>query len=406
MARMRRAAAWIAAASLGAAALADPPSVAALNEEGIAQLAAGRPSEAAAAFEAASALRPDAEVLSRNLAAALALRGEELGRERRPAEAIRVLERAVSLHPTRLRYRVLLGRARFEEGDDALRMAAREDFAYVLGKDPDHLDALVNLGEILYLSRELEPAVGHLRHAVALAPDEPGIAARLAKAERELEVERSFGEISGSFFLVRYSPRITADRAQAVLLLCEEARGRLTATYGSYPPRIAVTLYTPDEFRSATDLHGWVSGLSDGTIRLTLGARTDPAALKGTICHELTHHILRAIAPGTPVWLHEGLAQVEEGRDVDRARARLRGTGALPVALLNADVLRQADPRRVELFYDIALAFTAYLDDAHRGGVQRFLRALGEGKSEAEAFRETFGDSRESLFDRWKTGLE
>jgi hypothetical protein len=205
---------------------------------------------------------------------------------------------------------------------------------------------------------------------------------------------------------VRYSPEIPREQAQEVLVLCEEARGRLAAAYTSYPPRIVVTLYTPGEFRSATDLHGWVAGLSDGTIRLTVGRKPDLAALRATIYHELTHHIVREIAPKTPVWLHEGLAQVEEGRSPQEAEARLRRAGRLPDGFLSAEVLRQNDPRKVALFYDAALAFTRFLDDGQRGAVQRLLREIGAGKEEAAAFRETFGDSREALFARWRASLE
>jgi len=378
----------------------------ALNEEGLHDLSAGRPADATRAFEAALALRPGTRVLEGNLAAALALRGEELRKERRAADAIPLLERAVRLRPTRLRYRILLGRARFETGDDLLRVAAREDFASVLAKDPDCLDALVNLGEIAYLARELEVAVDFYRRALALKPSDGDVALRLSKAQRELEVERSFGEVSGKSFLVRYSPSLSQEQAQAVLLLCEEVYGRLAATYDTYPPRTVVTLYTPPEFRSATAMHGWVAGLSDGTIRLTLAPDGDPASLRPTINHEMTHQIVREIAPRAPVWLHEGLAQIEEGRVAAQAEARLRRAGALPEGLLSAEVLRQNDPVKVALFYDAALAFTRYLDETHRGAIQGFLRGLGAGKGEADAFREAFGDCREMLFERWRTGLE
>jgi hypothetical protein len=326
---------------------------------------------------------------------------------------------ATRLHPERIRYRALLGHARLEGGDDLLRAAARADLSLVLDRDPGHLEALESLAEISYLDRELETAVGLLRRALALLPDGPGddalsfaarvrrarIAQRLEKAERELTVERSFAEIPGPLFLVRYSPDIAPEQAQKVLLLCEEARGRLAALYGTYPPRITVTLYTPAEFRSATALHGWVAGVSDGTIRLSLGGRDDPKSLSATIRHEMTHHVVRALAPSAPVWLHEGLAQIEEGRSAEEAAARLRGAGDLRDPLLSAAILREHDPRRVALFYDAALAFTRYLDDGQRGAVQRFLRELGAGKDEATAFREVFGDTREKIFERWTASL-
>lgn len=404
MAGMRRLAALVLAACTASA--GPPAAAAARNEEGLARLDDGRAAEAILAFDEALRLRPGSAVLERNLAAALAARAGELVRERRHGEALPLLERAVRLHPGRLSYRVVLGQARFDAGDGALRAAAREDLAFVLARDPDHLEALVQLGQIAYLERDLEEAVGLWRRAFALRPGDPQIAARLAKAERERDVEGSFGEIGGTWFLVRYSPSIPLARAQEALVLCEEARGRLSAAYGSYPPRIVVTLYTRDEFRSATDLHGWVAGLSDGTIRLAVGKDPDPAALKATILHELTHHVVREIAPQAPVWLQEGLAQTEEGRSVEAAEQRLRRAGTLEDNLLSAEILRQDDPRKVALFYDAALAFTRFLDDGQRGAIARLLRELGAGKQEAMAFREAFGDTRETLFERWRKSLK
>ncbi|MCK6460233.1 MAG: hypothetical protein L6Q95_10120 [Planctomycetes bacterium] len=397
---MRRALALLA---LSAASGGADPAIS-RNEQGLAHLAAGRADDARRAFEAALELRAGDRVLERNLAAALAMLAEERLEARDLGEALLLLERATRLHPGRIRYRALLGRARLEGGDDALLAAARADFEAVLEADPDHFEALLSLGRIAYLERDLDTAVARWRRALALQPGDPDLLSRLAKAEREREVEASFVEIRGPLFLLRHSPDIAPARAQAVLVLCEEARGRLAALHGSYPPRIAVTLYTPAEFRSATLLHGWVTGVSDGTIRLSLGSGDRPESLAPAIRHEMTHHVIRALAPRAPVWLHEGLAQIEEGRSAEKAAERLSGATGLSDSILSAAILREADPRRVALFYDAALAFTRHLDDGQRGAIQRLLRELGT-KEEAEAFREVFGDSREILFERWKSGL-
>ncbi|HEX5138727.1 MAG TPA: hypothetical protein VFY93_17275 [Planctomycetota bacterium] len=376
-----------------------------LNEAGIRELSLGHADGARKAFEEALEEHPDALVLRRNLAAALACCGEERLRDRDVGEALRLLERATRLHPSRIAYRVLLARARLAGGDDGLREAARADLELALAGDPDHLEALEGLARIAYVDRDLDAAIVRWRRASELRPGDAGILRSLADAERERQVEASFVEIPGPFFRLRYSPGIAPDRAQAVLVLCEEARGRLGALYGTYPPRIVVTLYTPAEFRNVTALHGWVKGVSDGTIRLSLGSRDDPGRLAGTIVHEMTHHVIRAIAPGAPVWLHEGLAQIEEGRSAEEAAARLRDAGELPDTLLSAAILAEGDPRRVAVFYDTALAFARYLDDGQRGALLRLLRELGAGKGEAEAFRDVFGESRETLFEKWRAGL-
>jgi protein kinase len=401
---MPRLVVWCALLGAAGAVHADPPEIVVLNERGIAHLLAGRPADAVRCFEQArEARRPDHPILKRNLAAALASLAEERRRASSPLDAVDLLRKAVDLHPERLRYRVLLGRARFEGGRDVDRLLAAEDFEWVLERDPDHLDALVNLGQIRYLERELADAEGHWRSALELRPSDPDVRARLAKAQRERKVEKSYESLMSASFRVRYAPTISAERAASVLRLCEEAYGDLTKRFETYPGLIVVTLYPPAEFRSATRMYGWVAGLSDGTIRITVGPATSNASLRATIYHELTHHLIRSHAPRVPVWLHEGLAQIAEGKSADRAVARLRRLGDLEVSELSAEVVRLRDPQQVSRFYDLAVSFTQYLLELQ--GYPGFLRvfvALREGQSETEALRTVYGSPRAGLFRQWR----
>ncbi|MHC4549135.1 MAG: tetratricopeptide repeat protein [Planctomycetota bacterium] len=397
---------WSLPLLLALAARADTPVAVDLNEAGLAHLHAGRAEAAARSFEEALARLPEQPVLRRNLGAALAAVAEQRRRDRRPLDAIDLLDRAVRLHPERLRYRVLLGRVRVEGGRAVDRLAAREDFRHVLDRDPDHLDALVNLGQLEYLERRLEEAVDHWQHALRLGPSDPDVRARLAKAERELRVERAYACVKSASFRVRYAPAIPAETAATVLRLCEEAHGDLTKRFETYPEQIVVTLYPPEEFRSATQMHGWVSGLSDGTIRITVRRGAGIAALRATIYHELTHHLIRRLAPQAPVWLHEGLAQIAEEKSVARAEGRLRRLEPLASVELAAQIVRQSDPRAVSRFYDLALAFTHHLLELQ--GYPGFLRlcaALRAGRSEEQALRRVYGAGRDLLFRRWRERL-
>jgi tetratricopeptide (TPR) repeat protein len=390
------------------AAAAETAEAVAANEAGIRQLLEGRPAEAVVAFEKAHERAPESVVVRRNLAAALAALGEEKRKAHDPHGAVELFDRAVTLHPERLRYRVLRGLARVETGVEGLRYYAREDFAYVLDRDPDHLDALFNLGEVAYMDRQLEEAVALWRRARALRPSDASIQSRLDKAERELAVERSYEQLRGRVFLIRYAPEIDATQATTVLRLCEEAYGLLTKQFSVYPDKIVVTLYTPSQFASATRMHGWVAGLSDGTIRLTVRGNAGAKELEATVYHELTHHLVRRIAPRAPVWLHEGLAQRAEGRSVEAAEERLRRGEPLPNAgELSAEILRERDPRRVGRFYDLTLAFTTYLQQQyHDAGITKLLERLGERVPEDKAIRDVFGASRAQLFAAWLERLQ
>ena len=385
-----------------AARAGDPPTAVEANEAGIAHMLAGEAEAAVRSFEDALGEATGHPVVARNLAAALAEAAAARRAARAHGSAVALREEAVRLPPWRLRYRVLLGRARFEEGTTSQRQAARDDFATVLARDADHLDALVNLGQICYLERQLEEAVRLWRHADALRPDDGDIRARLARAERELEVERAYETLESASFRLRYAPAIPRDQAEAVLRLCEEAYGDLAARFRAWPARVSVTLYPPAEFRSATLTHGWVAGLSDGTIRLTVPVRSRPADLRAGVVHELAHHFIRARAPQAPVWLHEGLAQMAEGRDAREAEARLRVQGEPRAAELAAGILGQADPRLVSRFYDMTLAFCRHLEE-RRGpaGIDDLLRRLGEGAAKEEALTQVFRQGRDDPFAAW-----
>ena len=383
-----------------------PIEVVRLNEQGIARLLKGRAPHAITAFEAALDRQPGSRVLQRNLAAALAALAGQRRAAHRLNAAVALLDRAIRLHPERLRYRVLRGRARFEAGDGRFLQAALEDFEHVLARDPDHLDALVNAGQALYLERRLEKALGYWMRAQGLRPGDPDISARISKARREFVVEQRFEEVRGNRFSVRHSPRIPRRLAEAALTIFETAYSELGPRFGVYPDEVKVTLYAPGEFRSATRAHRWVGGLSDGTIRLSVRPLDTPGRLRPTIYHEYTHHLVRSIAPRAPVWLHEGLAQISEGRSLPAAEARLRAADRLEPGALSTPIIAVRDPRRVGLLYDLALCFTRHLvrlgGDA---GMSNLLRLLKDRKDELVAIRTVYGRLRHELFDEWQQRL-
>ena len=393
----------------GVASAAEWEEAVARNEEGIASLLARRPEAALASFEAALRARPGEETLLRNAAAAGASLAEVRRREDRLEEALALLDRAVERHPSRLQYRVQRGLVRLLLGRDTDLLFAREEFEGVLAVDGDQIDALVNLGQVSYLERRLEEAVRLWARALALRPDDGSVAERLERARRELQVESDYEELRDPWFLVRFGPLIPREDAAAVLRSCGEAWQDLCRRFGHYPEAVTVvTLYTAGEFRSATRLHGWVAGLSDGTIRLALAPGTGASrGIRNTLFHEFTHHLLRRVAPAAPGWLHEGLAQLAEERSVAEAEIRLRDSGGPEASDLSGEVLRLSDAARVRRFYDAALSFTAFLRGlGGEPGLHALLTALPAGGREEEALRAAFGAGRGALVERWRERLQ
>ncbi|MGQ0612585.1 MAG: hypothetical protein ACT4PV_02385 [Planctomycetaceae bacterium] len=393
---------------LGGATAAEWEEAVERNEQGIEALLDGRPDQAIASFEAALRVRPGEETLLRNAAAAGASLADERRREGRLDEALALLDQAVERHPSRLRYRVPRGLVRLLLGRDADLLFAREEFECVLAVDGDQIDALVNLGQLSYLERRLDEAVRCWAHALDLVPHDPSVAERLARARRELAVEAEYEELRDPWFLVRFGRHIPREDAAAVLRACGEAWQELCRRFGHYPEAVTVvTLYTSGEFRSATRLHRWVSGLSDGTIRLALAPGTGASrGIRNTVFHEFTHHLLRRAAPAAPGWLHEGLAQLAEERNVGEAETRLREGGGPGPSDLSGEVLRMSDAARVRRFYDASLSFTAFLRGlGGDGGLHALLKGLPARAREEEALREAYGAGRAELVERWQAQL-
>ena len=384
-----------------------PRAAVAANERGIAHLLKDRVGPALGAFRQARDLLPDNPVVRRNLAAARAANGMQLLRARRAAEAVKELRLARELHPTRIRYRILLARALIDLGGDGDLLGAREELVAALDADPDQLDALVLLAGLDYRDRRLEDGTRNLEHAKRLRPGDAEVVTRLARMRRERNAERDYESLRSGIFIVRYAPEIPIRRAEIVRGYCEEAWNELCGRFGHFPEgQITVTLYLPQDFKEATNLHRWVAGVSDGSIRLTVSRSTRDDSLRSVLYHELTHHILRNYAPRIPAWLHEGLAQIAEGRDALRAERRLKRGGGLDVRELDRSILSERNRGRVSHYYDIALGFTNFLWRRNGDrGIQELLRQLSEGTRIDTAIKSVFGEERAALFATWKTAL-
>ncbi|MFQ5843723.1 MAG: peptidase MA family metallohydrolase [Planctomycetota bacterium] len=392
---------WLAAAVLAGGAAAADEAVR-HNDAGLRSLSRGRAADAVEAFGAARRLRPHSAVVARNLAAAFAALGEDHLEAGRSEEALRAFDRAVELHPRRLLYRLRRAEARLALGRDGDRLFAAEDLVWILERDPDHRRALVLLGGLDYEARRLSNAIGRWRRARELRPTDVRLGRRLESARRELAVEERYESLRNRNFLLRYSPKIPRAVAESCLAACSDAYARLVRQFDSVPDSVTVvTLYPRDEFRSAT-AHTWAAGLYDGTIRVAVAAgRRGAEAARRTVVHEFAHHLIHRVAPRTPRWLNEGLAQRAEGRSAAAAESLLRRR-APRVDELDARVYDGSSPSAVKRWYALSLAFTGYL---HRlggdRGIHDLLRSLGEGVGEQEALTTVYGTSRDELFRAW-----
>jgi hypothetical protein len=210
-------------------------------------------------------------------------------------------------------------------------------------------------------------------------------------------VEERFSErASSSVLLVYDGQRLEPGVERTLLGALEGAYADLVQDLGSAPPRkVEVVVYAERDWRLATQAPDWSGGLFDGKVRVPAqGLAGVTPRLLAVLKHEMTHAFVAVRTNGrAPVWLHEGLAQLEEGRtSVPYAAALLESwrrekTFGLP-ALEGS--FRRLPVVQVRSGYLVSLAAAEMLRDTRGpGAIGHLLDSLGEGTPVEQAMRET-----------------
>src|SRR5947207_456276 len=169
----------------------------------------------------------------------------------------------------------------------------------------------------------------------------------LEKIERERRVEAAFSRETTEHFVVKHRAA-GGEAVRPVVQALERAWERVGDQLDYHPTeRVTIVLYEGVQFHDVTRVHGWVTGLYDGKIRLPLGSGLPSgAALEQLVVHEYAHAAIHELSRGrTPRWLQEGLAQYLEGVRVDPL---LRGPGGLTLGGLAA-LTGDPDPARARV---------------------------------------------------------
>jgi len=286
----------------------------------------------------------------------------------------------------------------------------RFEFALTQLGDADGTVARSNLAEALARrartladARAWDDALASLERAVELDPERSDLAAWLVRLRDERAVEVDFASYSSQRFELSFD-----GERSAILGGAQRAIDVLEAAYGEYwlffghdavanGERIAVVLYSPEQFHELTGLGHWAGGAYDGRVRVPVADFDgDEARWTNTLWHEVAHAFLHDIAPrGLPGWLDEGLAQYLEPGGVEaaaRARASLSPEALHPLAALEGAFNALGDQGAIRRGYAQALAFTDHLVRTHGEHVVRELVfGLGRDIDVATRFRELVG---------------
>ena len=387
--------AFAAAASAQDGGAAEPRTARDWNEAGVTALQGGDLEEALAAFREAHRLAPEDERVARNLARAYGHRGQARLEAGRLADAMEDFEAGRRIHRDGGTLELLAAQVLLRRGKRAAALAlveqVREDF-------PGNVEAVRLAADLAAVQGDLDRAV-RLLEAVADPPEE--LATRLEQLREERRAWQGFLTDASAHFDLRYDP-LQEDLVQALPLLhedLEEAYQAVALRLGLSPTdRILVLVL--DRHRYLGHAPEWSGALYDGRIRLSVGDyEAERRRLQQTLRHEYTHAALHRLGPPLPTWVHEGLAQMVEGKDAEFARRQLRGRGEeLPdLVTLAGDWTLWTDRGRVQLAYDYALSLCVFVGEEYGPTAYRLLlEALSTDGFEA-AFARTLGRTVEQV---------
>ena len=380
------------------------PGAVAANEAGSGFFSAGAVPEAIAKFEEALALDPGFELARRNLAAALATRGQEELRSGNLDDARSHFERAVDLAPDAAAFHLLLGVLHFRRGD---LYEARRNIDRALELSPDISGAREISGDLHYQEGSLERARAEWERALASAGSPPhSLRAKLDRAARELSVEGGFGRDVSRHFTIQYDGPVPREVARTALLLLEKAYNRLWRDFGRSPQHdVPVILYTRGLFDEITRSPGWVGGTYDGKIRVPVGGlqtEGDAQRLAPVLAHELAHAFIRANVPGRlPLWFEEGLAGYFEGTLPEAVLHTLRAAGGGFSSLDDVSATLRGGPRVGVAYAAAALAVHEMVRLDGFWLPSRTLDMMASGRTFPEAFHDAAGMELTEFEERW-----
>jgi hypothetical protein len=297
------------------------------------------------------------------------------------AEAIREQPRDATLHLGGALAALLLG-------DTA---HARESLEEALKLAPNLTAASLLLGDLLYRQSDLQGAISVYEAALRYAPADKTLSARLARLRDEPSPDKGFFQSLSAHFAVLFEGPADEEMARRAVDVLEDAYWRVGTALYTFPDHvITVVLYTEQQFRDTTRSPAWAAAAYDGRIRVPMrGAlQQAPSELERVLTHELTHAMIRAIAPrGVPTWLNEGLAVMFEPQGTQWAADTMAASQERMTLDQLAGSFDQFSGNQARIAYaESADAARRLFDEVGGAAVVAILQDIARGVPLADAF--------------------
>jgi tetratricopeptide (TPR) repeat protein len=291
--------------------------------------------------------------------------------------------------------------ARTGNAAEALPFAQR-----AVASAPDSPDALTILGYVQASTDHTQDAIRTFKRSLKVRPD-PAVEKFLAQAQREATVEADYSSRESSHFILRFEGRRSDESFRRDLLATLEAHyDDLVRELGVTPrSSIPVALYTEQAFFDVTQAPSWSGAVNDGKLRIPInGLVSVTPELSQVLKHELAHSFINQISGGRcPQWLHEGIAQLVEGKSTQSSGRQLsqlfQADHALPFNTLEGNFMGFS-AIEARLAYDQSLAAVEFIHSTSgMGDLQRILERIGQGSSTEAALRSTIHSDYRQLQD-------
>jgi hypothetical protein len=306
-------------------------------------------------------------------------------------KAAAVFREALTLHPRDAVLRFGAGVASHLQGREEEALGQLQKAVQL---EPRLTQASALLGEIAYHTGDLDLAIRTYEAALARAPESAALRQRLEIWRNEAAVHQGFESMKDDRFSIMFQGPVEEKLAARATSVLGAAFFRIGKAIGAYPSNaITVILYTDKQFHDITGAPEWAAGGFDGQIRLPVrGAAQNLHEFDRVLTHELTHAILRSVAPrNLPAWLNEGLAMYFEGHDTALGERRLAAAHVfVPLAALQVSFTRLNALQAAIAYEESAVATRALADRVGMAGVGLLLQDLEAGQTVEQAI-ERFG---------------
>jgi tetratricopeptide (TPR) repeat protein len=268
---------------------------------------------------------------------------------------------------------------------------ARTYLEQALKLAPGFTTASLVLGDLLYRDSDLQSAIAVYEAAQKYAPADATLQERLARLHAEPSAETGSFQSRGAHFTVLFDGPADEALARRAVDVLESAYWRVGTALYTFPDHvITVVLYTQEQFRDTTRSPAWAAGAYDGRIRIPMRGALErqPGELERVLTHELTHAMIRAIAPrGVPTWLNEGLAVMFEPDGSAWASSVLAAApGRMDLGDLAGSFDSFSGNQATLAYAESGEAARRLFDEVGGAGIVTLLQDLARGIPLAEAF--------------------